>query len=96
MPIDPEEGVCPSLLVAVDRDGDGVREYCIARKRPEGAIDPLVPTTTTAPEGSTTVPDGSSTTAPSTTTTATPTTTAAPTTTATPTTTAAPATTAAP
>jgi len=42
-------GSCPSLLVAVDRDGDGTLDRCVARIRPEGAIDPN--TTTTAAPG---------------------------------------------
>ncbi len=86
VPMDDEEG-CPALLVAVDRDSDGVREYCIARKRPEGSIDPNVPTTTTEAPATTTTAPGGTTTAP-------PATTAAPSTTAPPQTTAAPTTTA--
>jgi penicillin-binding protein 1A len=78
---DDEKG-CPSLLVAVDRDGDGVKEHCIARIRPDGAIDPTVTTTTIA--GQTTVAPttvGPTTVAPTTVasrTTSTPPTTAAP------------------
>ena len=41
-------GTCPSLLVAVDRDGDGSLDRCVARIRPEGAIDPALTTTTVA------------------------------------------------
>ncbi len=73
---DDEEG-CPVLLVAVDRDDNGVIDRCIARIRPEGAIDPN--TTTTSPSETTTTIDGQTTVAPTTTeTTAVTTTTAAP------------------
>lgn len=76
---DREEG-CPSLLVLV---GD----RCVARIRPDGAIDPNA--TTTIPEGETTTTvEGGTTVAPETTTA--PEATAAPETTVTPTTTAAP------
>ena len=46
---------CPALLVPVDRDGDGVNDRCVARIRPEGAIDP--DQTTTTIEGETPDPD---------------------------------------
>ena len=36
---------CPRLLVAVDTDGDGTNDRCVARIRPEGAIDPAITTT---------------------------------------------------
>ncbi len=94
---------CPSLLVAVDQNDDGRLDRCIARIRPDDAIDPNT-TTTTDPNASSTTStpddgggggDGGTTVAP---TTQAPTTTAA-TTTAPPTTaattTAAPPTTAA-
>ena len=78
--IDEELG-CPGLLVAVDRDGDGVKERCIARIRPDGAIDPNT-TTTTDPNAPTTTVTGETTVPPATT--AAPTATAAPTTTVAP------------
>lgn len=78
--VDPELG-CPSLLVAVDRDGDGVKERCVARIRPEGAIDPNTTTTGPPVDETTTTVEGQTTVAP---TTAAPETTAAPTTTAAP------------
>lgn len=63
--IDDELG-CPSLLVAVDRDGDGVKERCVARIRPDGAIDPNT-TTTVDPNAPTTTVEGQTTVAPETT-----------------------------
>ena len=37
---------CPSLLVAVDTNGDGTNDRCVARIRPADAIDPNATTTT--------------------------------------------------
>lgn len=79
--IDEEVG-CPSLLVAVDQDGDGVKERCVARIRPDNAIDPNTTTTTADPNATTTTVEGATTVAPETT--AAPDTTAAPTTTVAP------------
>lgn len=78
--IDEELG-CPGLLVAVDQDGDGVKERCIARIRPDNAIDPNT-TTTIDPNATTTTVEGQTTVAPATT--AAPGTTAAPATTVAP------------
>lgn len=83
--IDPELG-CPGLLVAVDQDGDGVKERCIARIRPEGAIDPNTTTTGAPVDETATTVEGETTVAPSTVapTTEAPAATSAPTTTAAP------------